>query len=110
MAAGVGSMSGKRRAAGGGGKVQPGDGLLSGPAACMRARNSGRVCDKCGDKPLVLHVPTRKAGAWCERHCPACNPAGPELKPAAGGVVRQGSHRRESFRRRVRIRQNRNAV
>ncbi len=78
-------MSGNPRAAHGG-KVQPGDGSLSGPSACMRARGTGRACDKCGDKPLALHVPTRKAGAWCERHCPACNPAGPELKPAAAGA------------------------
>ena len=79
-------MSGKART-GRGGKMRPDDGLLVGPAACMRVRSSGRVCDKCGDKPLVIHVPLRLRGQWCPSHCPMCNGA-QNAAPSHGNTAR----------------------
>lgn len=65
-----------------GGKPQPDDGVLPSPRDCMRTRGTGRACDKCGDRPLVIHVPLRLRGQWCPSHCPVCSP---QPKPEGDG-------------------------
>jgi len=54
------------------GKARPDDGLLPSPRDCMRTRGTGRKCDKCGEKPLILHVPLHQVGTFCSACCPCC--------------------------------------
>jgi hypothetical protein len=61
------------------GKSRPDDGLLLGPAGCMRVRNTGRACDTCGAPRNLLHVPLRSRGAFCAACCPCCAPRGRQL-------------------------------
>jgi hypothetical protein len=59
---------------------RPDDGLLPGPAACMRVRGARRRCDDCNVMPTVLHVPIAQRGQFCPECCPCCKS---EPKPAA---------------------------
>lgn len=47
-----------------------------GPVACLRRKQHfweiGRLCGRCGAQPVVLHVPMREKGVYCEACCPAC--------------------------------------
>lgn len=45
-----------------------------GPAGCLRSPNSrGHLCDTCGQRPVVIHMPIGRAGWFDSQHCPLCN-------------------------------------
>jgi len=48
---------------------------------CLRTSGAGQKCDKCGQKPSILHVPLRTAGVFCGACCPCC---AAERVPATG--------------------------
>ena len=50
------------------------------PAACFQSRRTELPCRTCGERPSVVHFPTRYVGYYCEKCCPACR-----QKPAAKG-------------------------
>jgi hypothetical protein len=53
--------------------VLPDDSMALSSKNCMRVRISGgRLCDRCGTKPAVIHVPVRAKGTFCSDCCPCC--------------------------------------
>jgi hypothetical protein len=49
------------------------DSMLPSGKNCMRVRgHGGRLCDRCGTKPAVIHVPIRAKGTFCSDCCPCC--------------------------------------
>ena len=53
--------------------VLPDDSMAFSSKHCMRVRESGgRLCDRCGTKPAVIHVPIRAKGTFCRDCCPCC--------------------------------------
>jgi hypothetical protein len=48
------------------------------PAACFQSSHTERRCQICGERPDILHIPTRHVGYFCGGCCPACRE-----KPAA---------------------------
>jgi len=59
-------------------------------SGCTQSSSVHGACEKCGRKPAVLHMPTRKRGWYCESCCPACSPAKEKLakraNPSQDGV------------------------
>ena len=53
---------------------------------CLRCHSAKAItCDLCRQPRPVIHIPTKVLGRYCERCCPACNPAPvePPRRPAA---------------------------
>jgi hypothetical protein len=49
---------------------------MSGPVVCRRSPIVHANCDKCGQKPEVIHKPSNSAGAChCGDCCPVCKGA-----------------------------------
>jgi hypothetical protein len=46
---------------------------MSEPIPCFQIQRSIEACRTCGKHPGLVHVPTRYAGLYCEKCCPACN-------------------------------------
>ena len=67
-------------------RLQPGD-SVTGPAGCMRVRNSGRECGVCGVKPRILHVALRARGVACPEHCECCASATRAASVVPAGAV-----------------------
>jgi hypothetical protein len=42
---------------------------------CIQSSSVRGACEKCGRRPAVLHMPTKKRGWYCEACCPVCSPA-----------------------------------
>jgi hypothetical protein len=56
--------------------------MLEGAKNCRQTRTVHANCDKCGNKPEILHKPAETRGAcYCEECCPVCGPK--ETKPMA---------------------------
>jgi hypothetical protein len=45
-------------------------------AECMRSHRVSSQCDKCGVRPEVLHLPTKRKGFFCPDCCSVCNESG----------------------------------
>ena len=42
------------------------------PAACFQSSRTYLKCRTCGERPDVIHIPTRHIGYFCGKCCPAC--------------------------------------
>lgn len=42
------------------------------PATCFQSSRTDLKCRTCGERPSAIHIPTRYAGYYCEKCCPAC--------------------------------------
>jgi hypothetical protein len=42
------------------------------PAACYQSSRTDLKCRACGDRPAVIHIPTRHVGYFCGECCPPC--------------------------------------
>jgi len=41
---------------------------------CIRSKIVRADCDTCGQRPDMLHMPTKRRGWFCGDHCPVCSP------------------------------------
>jgi hypothetical protein len=53
--------------------------------SCIQSSSVHGACDKCGQRPAILHMPAKKRGWYCEACCPACSP------PKKQGVKSSGN-------------------
>jgi hypothetical protein len=42
------------------------------PGTCYQSSSTYRRCEGCGQRPVVIHLPTHKTGYYCSKCCPAC--------------------------------------